>query len=109
MHARQEVHVRAADPSTGTGSLRTTHPWTIDKGWLVQRALSEDRITHVRTTLRPPKDIAVTDLSIRLDRCRAKVELVSLELAPETEYESGTTLMDDYHAIVEEFRDANQP
>ena len=32
------------------------------------------------------------------------MEILSLALAPETEYETGTTLMDDHKAIVTEFR-----
>jgi hypothetical protein len=76
----------------------------IDKGWLVQRGLSEGRVTPVRTTFRLPKDMAAESLSVRLDDCRGKVEILSLELVPETEYENGTALLDDYRAIVEEFR-----
>jgi len=76
----------------------------IDKGWLVQRALAQNRITRVRTTLRSPIDRLVESLSIQLNGCRGKVELVTVELLPETEYEVGTTLMDDYKAIVAEFQ-----
>jgi len=75
----------------------------IDKGWSVQHELSGGKITHVRTSVRPPKDMLLERLLIRLDSVRGRVEIVTVELAPETEYEVFTTVMDDYNAIVKDY------
>jgi len=64
--------------------------------------------THVRTTLRPARDMTVEELALRLDNCRGNIRVLALEFLPETEYEVGTTLMDDYKAIVNEYRSTRQ-
>jgi hypothetical protein len=102
----------AAEPQLTVGlkyGYRVTEDYApIDKGWLVQQALSGAKPTHVRTTLRPARDMTVEELALRLDNCRGNVRVLALEFLPETEYEAGTTLMDDYKAIVNEYR-STQP
>jgi hypothetical protein len=78
----------------------------IDEGWSAQHELSGGKITQVRTSIRPPKDMLLESLLLQLNSARGKIEIVSVEVVPETQYEVFTTVMDDYKAIVSDYRAA---
>ncbi len=75
----------------------------IDEGWSAQHELTGGKITPVRTSVRLPRDMTLEGLGMQLEAACGKIQIVSVQVVPETRYEVPFTILCDYPAIIKEY------